>query len=207
VIIKEMQVSELIPASYNPRQISDEALSGLKHSIDKFGLVEPIIFNKTTGNVVGGHQRLKILKTNGTERTQCVIVELDESEEKALNITLNNQNIQGEFTEDLQGLLSKLETEIPEFEDLKLDLLIADLDTDFIDETSTDKDGMGFDSSWEQVGSRDSVKVIFGSIELRVPIEPANRIFEYLEKKYKSEIPYSDTFLEILLNGIENSDS
>ena len=57
--------------------------------------MEPIIWNKTTGNVVGGHQRLKVLTALGYKEIDCVVVDLDEQREKALNVALNK--ISGEF--------------------------------------------------------------------------------------------------------------
>jgi len=116
------KISELKPAGYNPRQMSPRAYAGLKASIERFGLVEPIVWNKRTGNVVGGHQRLKVLAEQGVAETIVVVVDLPETEEKALNVTLNNPNIAGEFTADLQVILEDLRFEIPDaFADLKLD--------------------------------------------------------------------------------------
>ena len=59
--IQTMRVDELQPADYNPREISPSALDGLRHSVERFGLVDPIVFNVRTQTVVGGHQRLKVL--------------------------------------------------------------------------------------------------------------------------------------------------
>jgi ParB-like chromosome segregation protein Spo0J len=102
--------------------MSPRAYAGLKASIERFGLVEPIVWNKRTGNVVGGHQRLKVLAEQGVAETIVVVVDLPETEEKALNVTLNNPNIAGEFTADLQVILEGLRFEIPDaFADLKLD--------------------------------------------------------------------------------------
>jgi len=112
--IKKMKLAELKPAPYNPRTISEAALRGLSASIKRFGLVEPIIVNKRSGNVVGGHQRLKVLESEGVKETQVVIVDLDEAEEKALNVALNNQAIAGDFTADIQALIDELRVEIPE---------------------------------------------------------------------------------------------
>ena len=112
--IKKMKLAELKPAPYNPRTISEAALRGLSASIKRFGLVEPIIVNKRSGNVVGGHQRLKVLESEGVKETQVVIVDLDEAEEKALNVALNNQAIAGDFTADVQALIDELKVEIPE---------------------------------------------------------------------------------------------
>jgi len=79
-------------AAYNPRkdlQPEDPEYQSLKSSIDKFGCVEPIIWNERTGNVVGGHQRLKVLIDQGAEEAEVSVVNLDRAEEKALNVALN----------------------------------------------------------------------------------------------------------------------
>lgn len=87
---KMMKIADLRPANYNPRAISPAALSGLQASLKRFGLVQPIVVNKRTGNVVGGHQRIKALADLGETEADMVVVDLSEIEEKALNITLNN---------------------------------------------------------------------------------------------------------------------
>jgi DNA modification methylase len=123
MLIEKRKISELVPAPYNPRTISDAALAGLTASIERFGLVDLLIVNKN-GRVIGGHQRLKVPQAQGVQETDCVIVDLDETEEKALNVALNNQAISGEFTGDLQIILEELKMEMPEeFEALRLDEL------------------------------------------------------------------------------------
>ncbi|MEE4272306.1 MAG: DNA methyltransferase [Thermoanaerobaculales bacterium] len=117
LIIERKPIAELVPASYNPRTISDEALSGLTASVERFGLVEPIVWNKRTGRVVGGHQRLKVLQKRGETETQVVVVDLEETEEKALNVALNNPQISGEFTPDLHLLLAEINEAMPELAD------------------------------------------------------------------------------------------
>ena len=77
--IAKMKTSDLIPAEYNPRKDlkpGDPEYEKLKHSIEQFGYVEPVIWNKTTGRVVGGHQRLKVLIDMGITEVECVVVEL-----------------------------------------------------------------------------------------------------------------------------------
>lgn len=127
-VIEIRRVADLAPASYNPRKISPDALAGLNASISRFGLVELIVWNKRTGNVVGGHQRLQVLRAQGVEETPVVVVDLPLVEEKALNVTLNNQAIQGEFTESLQGILDELRTDEEMFAALHLGDLDAVLD-------------------------------------------------------------------------------
>ena len=64
MLIEKKNVTELLPADYNPRKDlrpGDPEYEKLKRSIEQFGYVEPVIWNATTGRVVGGHQRLKVL--------------------------------------------------------------------------------------------------------------------------------------------------
>ncbi len=106
MIIEKKKLSALIPADYNPRKDlkpGDPEYDKLKRSLDQFGYVDPIIWNKATGQVVGGHQRLKVLKDSGVEEVECVVVNLDEEHEKALNIALNK--ISGEWDKDKLALL------------------------------------------------------------------------------------------------------
>ena len=89
MIIEKKKISDLIPAPYNPRQSTAKQEKHLKESLQKFGLVEPIIFNKQTGYIVGGHFRVRELKKLGITEIECVIVDLNEADEKELNIRLN----------------------------------------------------------------------------------------------------------------------
>ncbi|MFO7696225.1 MAG: ParB N-terminal domain-containing protein, partial [Anaerolineae bacterium] len=116
--IQTMRVADLEPAPYNPRAITDRALDGLRASVERFGLVEPIVWNRRTGRVVGGHQRLKVLAAMGETETQVVVVDLPDDEEKALNVALNNPAIAGEFTPEIHKLLAEIHETLPELADL-----------------------------------------------------------------------------------------
>lgn len=89
MIIEKKQIADLKPAPYNPRQSTAKQEKHLKESLEKFGMVEPIIFNKQTGYIVGGHFRVRELKKLGIKEIECVIVDLNEADEKELNIRLN----------------------------------------------------------------------------------------------------------------------
>ena len=108
--IQKIEIGKLKAAEYNPRvdlKSGDAEYEKLKRSVQEFGYVEPIIWNKTTGNVVGGHQRLKVLQDLGYTKIDCVVVEIDDQRERALNIALNK--IQGAWdNEKLAGLLQEL---------------------------------------------------------------------------------------------------
>jgi len=112
LLIQKVPIEKLNPAKYNPRkdlQPGDPEYEKLKRSIEEFGYVEPIVWNKRTGNVVGGHQRLKILKELGRTEIEVTVVDLDEIKEKTLNLALNK--ISGDWDLPLlKDLLQELDT-------------------------------------------------------------------------------------------------
>jgi DNA modification methylase len=91
--IQKLKLAELNPAAYNPRKAlkpGDPEFEKLKNSIEHFGYVELIVVNSKNNNtVISGHQRLSVLKHIGQTEVECVIVELDTKQEKALNIAMN----------------------------------------------------------------------------------------------------------------------
>lgn len=92
VEIRTLKAAEIKAAEYNPRrdlQPEDAEYEKLRRSIEEFGYIEPIIWNERSGNVVGGHQRLKVLLEKGVEAIEAVVVDLDEKDEKILNVLLN----------------------------------------------------------------------------------------------------------------------
>lgn len=96
--IQKIPASKIRAAKYNPRKDlkpGDAEYEKLRRSIEEFGYVEPVIWNKRTGNIVGGHQRFKVLLAMGYQEIDCVVLDIDEQREKALNVALNK--ITGEF--------------------------------------------------------------------------------------------------------------
>jgi len=110
MIIEKINAEQINPAPYNPRKDlkpGDEEYEKLKRSIHEFGYVEPLVWNKRTGNLVGGHQRLKILLDEGVKEVDVSVVDMDIDKEKALNIALNK--ISGEWDDEkLAELLQEL---------------------------------------------------------------------------------------------------
>ena len=102
MIIEKKKISDLKPAPYNPRKSNEKQEANLKKSLEKFGVVEPIVFNKRTGYIVGGHFRIRELKKLGYKEVDCVIVDLNEDDEKELNIRLNANT--GEWDEEMLSL-------------------------------------------------------------------------------------------------------
>ena len=113
MIIRKVSVTDINPAKYNPRKdlkSGDPAYEKLKRSMTEFGYVEPIIWNEETGNIVGGHQRYKVLVAEGHTEVECVIVKMSPEREKALNVALNKVTGDWEF-EALADLIKDLETQ------------------------------------------------------------------------------------------------
>ena len=109
--ISEIPLNNLKPSPYNPRDISNEALLGLRHSLEKFGYVDLLVVNKRNMRIISGHQRYKILQSEGVETAPAILVDVDEVQEQAMNVTLNNQEIAGVWTAALIPLLEKLRHE------------------------------------------------------------------------------------------------
>ena len=114
------RLDDLNPAKYNPRKKlkpGDKEFEKLKNSIENFGYVELIVVNVANNNtVISGHQRLSVLKYLGEEEVECVVVSLNENDEKALNLAMNK--VAGEWDETLLA-------------DLLMDLKEADYDLDY----------------------------------------------------------------------------
>ncbi len=133
MIIEKKNTADLLPADYNPRKDlkpGDAEYEKLKRSIEQFGYVEPVIWNKATGRVVGGHQRLKVLIDMGMTEVDCVVVELSEEKEKALNVALNK--ISGDWDKDKLALLiadlqgADFDVSLTGFEPAEIDALFKD---------------------------------------------------------------------------------
>lgn len=123
--IVKKKLSDLIPADYNPRKDlkpSDPEYQKIKRSITEFGCVEPLVWNKRDGLIVGGHQRAKVLQELGINEIEVVVVDLPDEMAKALNLALNK--IGGEFDE------VKLEDLFKELSLTDLDLSITGFDED-----------------------------------------------------------------------------
>jgi ParB-like chromosome segregation protein Spo0J len=105
-----MSLSDLRPAPYNPRvrlTPGDARYRKLKRSVERFGLVEPLVWNRRTGHLVGGHQRYQILCDLGYDEAPVSVVDLPPEQEKALNVVLNNREAQADW--DLPQLTTLLE--------------------------------------------------------------------------------------------------
>ena len=119
--------SQIKNADYNPRIMDKEAQKRLKKNLQENGLVSAITWNKRTGNIVGGHQRIEQLdaleKSTDYSLDVCV-VDVDEKQEAKLNVILNNPSQQGEY--DLEGLAMLTEAFDLSFEEMGFTALDVD---------------------------------------------------------------------------------
>lgn len=149
--IEHIKITDLKPAEYNPRRISDEDYQKLKNSISTFGLVDPIIVNLKNMHIVGGHQRYDVLLDEhmldndflaelpmirlgdvGFVFTDTELSIRDDDHEKALNLALNK--ISGEWD------LPKLELVLDDLESNNFDLNLTGFDLDDLSDIDDELD-------------------------------------------------------------------
>lgn len=138
-VVETISRKDIKNAEYNPRIMDKEAKKRLKKGLQQHGLVSAITWNKRTGNLVGGHQRLEqldALEKNKDYSLDVCVIDVDEAEEAVLNVQLNNPSMQGDW--DLEKL-----AEITEEFDVGFDEMgFSQLDVDFMfdgDERFTEK--------------------------------------------------------------------
>ncbi|MFA8438234.1 site-specific DNA-methyltransferase [Pueribacillus sp. YX66] len=231
MIIEKIKVEQLIPADYNPRkdlQPGDSEYEKIKRSLEEFGYVDPVIWNKTTGRVVGGHQRLKVLASMGRTEVECVVVELDEEKEKALNVALNK--ISGDWDkEKLAVLMTDLDAadfdvsltgfDAAEIDDLFKDTLrdgVEDDDFDVDEELQNPPITMQGDiwllGRHRLVCGDSTKKETFDKLmedkkaNLVVTDPPYNVDYEGSAGKIKNDNMNNDTFYQFLLDAFTNTE-
>lgn len=144
---RTISIEDLRPAAYNPRKklkAGDKEYEKIKTSIQEFGYVEPIIVNFDM-TVIGGHQRLTVLKDLGYTEVQCVVVHIeDDAKVKALNIALNkitgawNEQLLADLIVDLQS--QDFNTDLTGFEPAEIDQLFSKVHNKEIKEDDFDVD-------------------------------------------------------------------
>ena len=232
MVIERKHTAELLPADYNPRKNlkpGDAEYEKLKRSIEQFGYVEPVIWNKTTGFVVGGHQRLKVLLDMGITEVDCVVVELDSEKEKALNIALNK--ISGEWDKDKLALViadlqgADFDVSLTGFEPAEIDSLFKDAqqskvkDDDFdveaeLQKPTVTKTGDVWTLGRHRLVCGDSTKaetfaLLMGDRKANLVITdpPYNVNYEGSAGKIKNDNMADDAFYQFLLAAFQNTEA
>ena len=232
MLIEKIKTKQLIPAEYNPRKDlkpGDPEYEKLKRSLEEFGYVEPVIWNKTTGRVIGGHQRLKILLSMGMDEIECVVVEMDEQKEKALNIALNK--ISGDWDKDKLALLitdlnaSDFDVSLTGFDPGELEDLFKDSLKDNIKEDDFDVDSELKKPAVSHLGDiwllgqhrlvcgdstkKDTFNVLMDgkTANLVVTDPPYNVNYEGTAGKIKNDNMANEAFYDFLLAAFQNTEA
>lgn len=186
--IQKIKIANLKAAKYNPRkklEKTDEAYKRIKASIEEFGCIDPIIVNSRNMTVIGGHQRLEILKDLQCEEIECIMVNLDEKQEKRLNLSLNKNSGYWDNTklEELFDELNLSEEELfatgfsqSEIENLKIDFISDLLEDDY---STVNKELDKF------------------AITFNIPKEYEERFSKYIKRNGK------EFLVDILINEVE----
>ena len=137
------RIADMNRAAYNPRvdlQPEDEEYQAIERSLKRHGLVQPIVWNRRTNTVVSGHQHLTVLEAQGETEVTVSVVDLDDIQEKELNVALNK--ITGEWDDDkLSVILNELGEEATDtsFTLPEIDVLRDELKSYFDDVTAPDE--------------------------------------------------------------------
>lgn len=138
------RIADMNRAAYNPRvdlQPEDEEYQAIERSLKRHGLVQPIVWNRRTNTVVSGHQRLTVLEAQGETEVTVSVIDLDDIQEKELNVALNK--ITGEWDDDkLSVILNELGEEATDtgFTLPEIDVLRDELKSYFDDVTAPDEE-------------------------------------------------------------------
>lgn len=141
--IERKKIRDMDRAAYNPRIElipGDTEYENLRRSITTYGLIIPVVWNKRTNRVVGGHQRLTVLENEGETEVDVSVVDLDETQERQLNVALNK--VEGGWDEEKLGdLLAELgeDATLTGFTQQEIDSLTNDIDS-LIDGDTVDEE-------------------------------------------------------------------
>jgi len=148
--------SQMKNAPYNPRKISKKERENLYNVLDAHKLVQDIVWNERTGNVVSGHQRLTWIDLQARSRglkdfaVDVDGVDKDEKEEMELNLAMNNDAAMGKFDLDMLGpMLEEIDYSLAGFDDKSLDSLLGGFDAEMLSEDDLQKRADGYSEGIE----------------------------------------------------------
>ena len=194
-MVREINIVELNAAQYNPRIALEPGMpewEKLKASIEQFGNVEPVVWNQRTGNVVGGHQRLAVLKSMGYESVPCSVVDLDEKEEKLLNIALNKIKGQWDYKK-LEEILSGYDYEVATASGFSAEEIAVIL---------ASNDGLDDDTDYGDGDDSEEETIVGGSYVVTLVFAGAELATQWAEKEgYKDQIREGSNTTVIRVEG------
>jgi DNA modification methylase len=155
VWIKQLPIAILADARENPRTIKKAARKALDGMLDEFGLVDALQYNRRTGDLIGGHQRIDKLRRQGVTHVAVAVLDLDETRARALLVGLNNPKAQGVYTDALPMFLAPVAPAIPQIYDaIGLAALISRTEIPAHDRTTVNADTDGDDDEEIQAEER-----------------------------------------------------
>tara|TARA_Y100000401_G_scaffold38325_1_gene28930 strand:+ start:19406 stop:19996 length:591 start_codon:yes stop_codon:yes gene_type:complete len=144
--VKQYKIDQLIEAEYNPRQLTQRQYQNLRDSIQRFGIVDPILINTNKDRkniIIGGHQRIHVAKVLDIKEVPCVELDLTVEQEKELNIRLNKNT--GKWDYDILANLFDMEDlKGWGFEEFEFGEIEPEIDESILDDYDVDEqiDGM-----------------------------------------------------------------
>ena len=194
-MVRKIDIAKLNAAQYNPRIALEPGMpewEKLKASIEQFGNVEPVVWNQRTGNVVGGHQRLAVLKSMGYESVPCSVVDLDEKEEKLLNIALNKIKGQWDYKK-LEEILSGYDYEVATASGFSAEEIAVIL---------ASNDGLDDDTDYGDWDDSEEETIVGGSYVVTLVFAGAELATQWAEKEgYKDQIREGSNTTVIRVEG------
>jgi ParB-like chromosome segregation protein Spo0J len=215
--IEWLSIDQINAAPYNPRKKlkpSDPQYQKLKQSIEYFGYVDPLIWNKRTGHLVGGHQRFQILKDKGLNQVQVSVVDIDLEQEKSLNLALNK--IKGtwdeELLKDVLQEISSIDDELAllaGFDDTEINQILHELDDHAEKEAKAlfhseeNRDEPNYSETVNEQIDEEELSEVPEAIELNRISSDIKRTLNRNLSFGKVKVPISQEEYELLLNAYE----
>lgn len=134
---KILKRSEITPSDYNPRTITDEARKALKKNIKENGIIGGMVWNKQTGNLVSGHQKLSIAdeinkyQDGNDYEIKVEVIDVDLKKEKELNVFFNSKAVQGQMDyKKLAQIFPDIDASLAGLDDVDISMIEIELPTD-----------------------------------------------------------------------------
>jgi len=138
--------SQIKNAPYNPRKITKQERENLYKILDTHKLVQDVVWNERTENVVSGHQRLTWIDLKAREKglkdfdINVNKVDINEKQEMELNLAMNNDAAMGKFDLDMLGpMLEEIDYSLAGFDDKSLDTLLGGFDAELLNDDDLQK--------------------------------------------------------------------
>ena len=164
--IRRIHRKQIKAAGYNPRTIERANKQLLWSNLQKRGLLDTLVWNELTGNLVGGHRRLEKLDDHHYKRhnnleylLDVAVVQLSDQEEKEQNIFFNNPNAQGDWDRDLMiGLIPDIDVKAAGLTDADLNAIGIEIDLEGFENEDVESVISNFEDMKEQTRKQKQIE-------------------------------------------------